>query len=78
MTDVAPDVWRRIAAREGLAEADVTKLASWWHSDSDLGREIECLTDMNKSKEAGFLGFRATPRSFFDNIARYREARLIP
>ena len=78
MTDVAPDVWRRIAAREGLAEADVTKLASWWHSDSDLGREIECLTDMNKSKEAGFLGYRATPRSFFDNIARYREARLIP
>lgn len=78
MTDVAPDVWRRIAERDGLAEPDVTKLASWWHSDSDLGREVECITDMTKSREAGFLDFRSTPKSFFDKVARYREARLLP
>ena len=78
MADVAPDVWRRIAERDGLVEPDLTKLASWWHSDSDLGRDIECLTDMNKSREAGFLGFRRHPRSFFDYVERYREARLIP
>ena len=78
MTDIAPGVWRTIAEREGLAVSDVTKLASWWHSDSDLGREVECLTDMTKSKEAGFLGFRSTPKSYFENVARYREARLIP
>ncbi len=78
MTDVAPDLWARIAEREHLVEPDVTKLASWWHSDSDLGREIECLTDMTKSREAGFLNFRSTPRSFLDTVARYRAARLIP
>jgi nucleoside-diphosphate-sugar epimerase len=78
MTDVAPEVWRRIADREGLIESDVSKLASWWHSDSDLGREIECLTDMTKSREAGFLNFRSTPKSFFDMVARYREAKLLP
>ena len=78
MTDIAPELWRRIAEREGLVEADVTKLASWWHSDSDLGREVECLTDMTKSKEAGFLGFRSTPKSYLDNVARYREAAPHP
>ena len=70
MTDIAPELWRRIAEREGLVEADVTKLASWWHSDSDLGREVECLTDMTKSKEAGFLGFRSTPQE----LSRQRRA----
>ncbi|WP_322410042.1 SDR family oxidoreductase [Microbacterium invictum] len=78
MTALAPGVWTQIAEREGLAEPDVTKLASWWHSDSDLGREVECLTDMTKSREAGFLNFRSTPKSFFDKVDRYREARLIP
>ncbi len=78
MTDVAPEVWKRIAEREGLAESDVSKLASWWHSDSDLGREVECITDMTKSREAGFLNFRSTRTSFFDTVARYREAKLLP
>jgi len=78
MTDVAAAVWKRIAEREGLAESDVSKLASWWHSDSDLGREVECITDMTKSREAGFLNFRSTPKSFTDTVARYREAKLLP
>ncbi|MFC5788733.1 SDR family oxidoreductase [Agromyces tardus] len=78
MPAVAPATWARIAEREGLAEHDVSKLASWWHSDSDLGREVECFTDMTKSKEAGFLNFRSTPKSFFDKVERYRAARLLP
>ena len=78
MTDTAPEIWSRIAEREGLAERDVSKLASWWHSDSDLGREVECITDMTKSREAGFLNFRSTPKSFIDTVARSREANLLP
>jgi len=78
MTKLAPDIWKGIAERASLAENDVSRLASWWHSDSDLGREIECITDMTKSRAAGFLNFRSTPKSFFDTVARYREARLLP
>jgi hypothetical protein len=33
---------------------------------------------MTKSKEAGFLNFRSTPKSFFDKVERYRAARLLP
>jgi nucleoside-diphosphate-sugar epimerase len=70
--------WVDIAERNGLVEKDLGRLASWWHSDGDLGREIECLTDMTKSRKAGFLGFRGTPDSFFDKVDRYRAARIIP
>ena len=74
----APELWQSIARKHGLVESDVTKLASWWHTDGDLGRTIECLTDMTKSRKAGFLGFRDTTDSFIDKAERYRAARIIP
>ncbi|WP_378143786.1 SDR family oxidoreductase [Cnuibacter sp. UC19_7] len=74
----AAEKWRTIAAENGLVEADVSRLASWWHTDSDLGREIECFTSMDKSRRAGFLAFRTTPDSLFDKVDRYRAARIIP
>jgi nucleoside-diphosphate-sugar epimerase len=77
MADSAP-VWKRIAEANSLAETDIAKLASWWHSDSDLGRNVECFTDMTKSRELGFLGFKPTPASFFDKVARYRAAGILP
>ncbi len=77
MGNAAAD-WAALADEHGLVERDVNRLASWWHTDSDLGRNIECFTSMNKSREAGFLAFRSTPESFFDKVARYRAARIIP
>ncbi|MCS5497850.1 SDR family oxidoreductase [Cnuibacter physcomitrellae] len=74
----AADKWRTIAEENGLVEADVSRLASWWHTDGDLGRDIECFTSMDKSRQAGFLAFRTTPESFFDKVERYRAARIIP
>jgi nucleoside-diphosphate-sugar epimerase len=74
----AKELWNKIATREKLAEKDVDTLASWWHSDADLGREIECLADMNKSKIAGFLNFRSTSNSFFEKVEEYRAANILP
>ena len=72
------DAWAALAERQGLIERDITRLASWWHSDGDLGRNIECFTDMNKSRAAGFLKFRSTPESFFDKVESYRDAGILP
>ena len=77
MRDADP-VWRAIAEREGLAEADLTQLASPWHTDADLGRPIEVVTDMSKSRRLGFAGYRATDDAFFDLFERLRQDRLIP
>ncbi|WP_416357553.1 SDR family oxidoreductase [Aureimonas phyllosphaerae] len=77
MRDDAP-VWRRIAEREGLAEADLDRLASPWHTDADLGRPIEVVTDMGKSRRLGFLDYQPTDDAFFDLFERLRADRLIP
>ena len=77
MRDFGP-VWATIAAREDLIEADLERLASTWHTDMDLGREIECVTDMSKSRKVGFLAYQDTRDSFFDLFVRLQMKRVIP
>lgn len=71
-------VWRGIAEREGLAELDLSRLASPWHTDADLGRPIEVVTDMSKSRRLGFLDYQSTDDAFFDLFTRLRQDRIIP
>ncbi len=74
----AAEAWAEIAARYGLRERDVNRLASWWHTDGDLGRKIECVNDMSKSRRLGFVTHQDTPQSFFDLFDRMRAEGLIP
>jgi nucleoside-diphosphate-sugar epimerase len=77
LIDAAP-VWKSIAERYGLAELDINVLASDWHTDADLGRPIEVITDMSKSRKAGFKEFQSSEDSFFDLFSTLRKVRLIP
>jgi hypothetical protein len=61
-----------------LVEPDLTVLAFAWHTDADLGRPIEMLTDMSKSRKLGFLDYAATVDSFLDLFSSLRAKRLIP
>jgi nucleoside-diphosphate-sugar epimerase len=72
------DVWRTIAEREGLAEPDLSRLSSPWHTDADLGRPIEVVTDMSKSRRLGFTAYQPTDDAFFALFAQLRADRLIP
>ena len=72
------DVWRQITARHGLREPELARLASPWHTDADLGRPIEVVTDMGKSRRLGFTAYQPTDDAFFDLFARLRAERLIP
>lgn len=74
----AASLWEKIAARHNLIEKDVNKLASWWHTDADLGRQIECVNDMTKSRKLGFHSFQETPASFFELFERLKQNRVIP
>ncbi|MGI4949800.1 MAG: SDR family oxidoreductase [Janthinobacterium lividum] len=74
----AEAAWRRIAERDGLAEPDLTRLASPWHTDADLGRPIEVVTDMGKSRRMGFTDYQPTDDAFFTLFERLRADRLIP
>ncbi|CAG8865771.1 hypothetical protein PS627_01690 [Pseudomonas fluorescens] len=70
--------WSQIVAEHGLREADITRLISPWHTDADLGRPIEVVTDMSKSREMGFTAYQASDQAFFDVFDRLRAQRLIP
>jgi nucleoside-diphosphate-sugar epimerase len=77
LADAAP-IWSEIARKHNLAESSLSVLASPWHTDADLGRPIEVVTDMSKSRKLGFFEYQATDDSFFDLFTRLREARLVP
>lgn len=77
MSGIGP-VWEEIVARHDLKPYPVDVLASWWHSDADLGRTIETFTDMSKSRRLGFLEFQETSGSFLDLFDRLRVERVIP
>lgn len=70
--------WRSLAESKGLVEPDLSRLASPWHTDADLGRPIEVMTDMGKSRRLGFRAFQPTEDSFTDLFERLRRDRLIP
>ena len=77
MAEAVP-VWKQIAGKYGLVEADLKRLVSPWHTDADLGRPVEVVTDMSKSRKLGFTAYRATNESFFELFERLRKDRLIP
>lgn len=77
LADAGP-IWDGIARKHGLAESDLGVVTSAWHTDADLGRPIEVVTDMSKSRKLGFLDYQATDESFFQLFTRLREAKIIP
>jgi nucleoside-diphosphate-sugar epimerase len=77
LRDAAP-IWKSIAQTHNLAEPDINVLASAWHTDADLGRPIEVITDMSRSRKLGFTDFQSSEDSFLDLFATLRQARLIP
>jgi nucleoside-diphosphate-sugar epimerase len=72
------DAWATLAARAGLAEAELSRVASWWHTDADLNRPLECFTDMANSRRHGFMEASVTLDSFGALFERLRRERVIP
>lgn len=77
MADAAP-VWDALVAKHGLAPNRLSQVASFWHSDADLGRQIETFNDMGRSRKLGFLDYQDTLASFTDAFDRLRADRIIP
>lgn len=70
--------WQQIAKKYNLKEDNLNRLASAWHTDLDLGRPIEVMTDMAKSRKLGFTIFQDTEESFFQLFEKLRASKLIP
>jgi len=74
----AADIWPKIVRKHSLRDLPVGELASWWHTDADLGRTIETFTDMGRSRRLGFDGVRDTETSFTSLFERLRAERIVP
>ncbi|RZJ63070.1 MAG: NAD-dependent dehydratase, partial [Flavobacterium sp.] len=49
-----------------------------WHTDLDLGRPIEVMTNMSKSRKLGFLVYQDTEDTFYELFEQLKEAKLVP
>ncbi len=74
----ADEVWAQLVKEHDLVPYRATDLASWWHTDADLGRQVETFADMSKSRALGFIDYQDSTRSFTDLFDVLREQRIIP
>ena len=74
----ADSEWEKIVSKYNLKPYKASELASWWHTDADLGRQVETFVDMSKSRKAGYREFQVTPDSFFDLFEQLRAEKIIP
>ncbi|MDE1170320.1 MAG: SDR family oxidoreductase [Verrucomicrobium sp.] len=75
--DAAP-LWDKVVTKHNLQPFALETLVSWWHTDADLGRPLETLTDMTKNRRLGFRDVQVTEDSFLDLFARLRAEKIIP
>ncbi|WP_448955441.1 SDR family oxidoreductase [Labrys neptuniae] len=70
--------WDKLVAEHGLQPLTLDRLASPWHTDLDLGRPMECVNSMAKSRRLGFTDSQDSERSFIEVFDRLRRERVIP
>ena len=69
---------RKLDRLRYLVETDLNRVASPWHTDLDLGRPIEVMTDMSKSRKLGFTAYQDTRDSFFELFDTLKAKHIIP
>ena len=76
--DHADQVWAELVTKYDLVDHRASELATWWHTDANLSREVETFADMSKSRSLGFLDYQDSARSFVDLFETLRAQRIIP
>lgn len=72
------EIWKGIAENYHLKENNLDRLASAWHTDLDLGRPLEVMCDMSKSRKLGFTAYQNTEDSFTELFGKLKAEKLIP
>lgn len=70
--------WKQLVLSKGLKDSDLHQMTSPWHTDLDLGRPLEVVTDMSKSRGLGFATYQNTRDSFYALFQQLREENIIP
>ncbi|KAG0492667.1 hypothetical protein HPP92_006065 [Vanilla planifolia] len=70
-------LWEQIVRENQLAPTKLEEVGNWWFVDLMLNVG-NCLDNMNKSKEHGFLGFRNSEKSFISWIEKTKGYKIVP
>lgn len=71
-------IWSAMAQKHHLKEQDLERLSSAWHTDLDLGRPLEVMTDTSKSRIYGFTAYESTENSFIRLFEKLKAEKIIP
>jgi len=74
----AVSVWRKIAEREKLVEADVNKVTTWEFLDGELGRSWDVISSMTKGRNLGWTEYIDSENCLFRLFDRMKEEGYLP
>jgi nucleoside-diphosphate-sugar epimerase len=77
MLDKGP-LWRTLAERRGLAEADLGRLVGWDFGDFIFHTETDVISDVNKLYEYGFTERLNSTTSLLGAIDSLKRQRILP
>jgi nucleoside-diphosphate-sugar epimerase len=77
MADKGP-IWREIAKKHDLLEADVTKLVGWGFGDFIFHTEVDVISDVNKIYRFGFTERMDSSASLIEALDQLKEKRILP
>ena len=72
------DVWDEITDKFGLQRFRLDTLMSGWYVNAILGSKVSIVSDMNKSRELGYLQCQDTEKSFCKLFDYLRSIKIIP
>jgi len=70
--------WKRIAHKHNLKIDDLSKAATFDFADKCIGRQWDSFLSMNKAREAGFKGYKATDKMYTEIFDYLRKLNIIP
>ncbi|KAG5230824.1 hypothetical protein OIU76_006324 [Salix suchowensis] len=76
MKDKEP-VWEEIVKKNQLLPNKLEQVGGWWFADLIFGGP-GVVTNLNKSKEHGFLGFRNSKKSFVSWLDKMKAYKVVP
>jgi hypothetical protein len=74
----AVGVWRKIAERENLLQADLNKVATWEFLDFEFGRTWDIISGMTKGRNLGWTEYLDSEACFFHLFDQMKEEGYLP
>ena len=74
----ADKVWQSIVEKQGLQPRRLDEIAQWTFADWLFRQTYDIVSSTTKLRRAGFHETIDTEEMFLDQLARYREARILP